>query len=288
VTQLRPSGGPTITGSEPLKIVAGRADTPSGWEEAPVSARWIDGDDDARIDVVLRRRVLRAVFQPIVRFETGLAAAYRASVRGPLGSPLEDEGRLFAAAAHRGLADAFDDVRVQTIFDAARRARLDAPVALCVPRDPAGVLTHPLPVAGGAPIVLELDAAALTLREGAAVEAAARARAGGWRVALRNVLSGHAFGLLSAIGPELVCVGAREVADDADALGVLREQYAGGVMPLLVADGVGADHDVHRLAAAGVAFGSGHRFGRADLLLRAPVLFDQYGLAPAPVRARGD
>src|SRR3954454_21400872 len=54
--------------------------------EAWVSARWTDGGDDARIDVVLRRRIVRAVFEPVLQLDGGLPAGYCGSVRGPLGS----------------------------------------------------------------------------------------------------------------------------------------------------------------------------------------------------------
>ena len=88
-----------------------------------MSARWTDGDDDARIDVVLRRRVVRAAFQPVVRLESGLTAAYRGSVRGPLGSPLEHEERLLTAAAYRGVVPQLDDLRFHTITRRGRNAR---------------------------------------------------------------------------------------------------------------------------------------------------------------------
>ena len=51
---------------------------------------------------------VRSVFQPIVDLDTGSVVAYEALARGPQG-PLEDPGRLFAAAREQGLLAELDE-----------------------------------------------------------------------------------------------------------------------------------------------------------------------------------
>lgn len=236
-----------------------------------MSARWTDGDDDARIDVVLRRRVLRAAFQPIVRFERGLTAGYHASVRGPLGSPLEHESQLSAVAAHRGVGFHLDELRFHTILDAAYRAKLADPITLFVSRTVEAVLRAPFAVRDDTlPIVVVLDAS------GAPEEiarAAARVRAEDCAVALRDLSPDDAgIALLAGVAPEFVVVDGRthEVP-----VAIAR---AGAT---LLASGVDHELDVAAMVAAGVAFGYGQRFGRPDLLVRPPAIFDHDGLEPA-------
>jgi EAL domain-containing protein (putative c-di-GMP-specific phosphodiesterase class I) len=257
-----------------------------------VSARWTDGEDDARIDVVLRRRVVRAVFQPVLRLATNLPAAYHATVRGPLGSPLETYERLVNAAAHRGVARDLDELCFAVILDAAERARLTAPLAIAVHRDTDTLATlpaspHPAPFG----VIVELDAPATSAHVATVLAAAVAAREQGWRVALRGVAPSPAgLASIDTIDPDVVKIVVP--ATDGPAchafVDAVRER---GVA--LVAEGLDTETDVQRATAMGVAHGHGLRFGRHDLLVRAPVLFDREGVtavAPAevPVTALDD
>jgi EAL domain-containing protein (putative c-di-GMP-specific phosphodiesterase class I) len=249
-----------------------------------VSARWTDGEDEARVDVVLRRRLVRAAFQPVVRLETGLTAGYHASLRGPLGSPLEREDRLFTVATHRGLRREFDDLRLTTTLDAAERARLAAPLTLFVRRDVEAAATDRRVFDGGAvafPVVVEFDAGAVTTPARIA-EAAARTRAAGWKVALANVTAEDgAMSLLATVRPEYVGIEADLWARDADAFAPIVE-HAVATRSTLLAGGVDTDRDAGLLTGSEVAFGYGLRFGRPDLLVRPPQVFDRAGcVAPA-------
>jgi hypothetical protein len=55
-------------------------------------------------------------------------------------------------------------------------------------------------------------------------------------------------------------------------------QCANETGSVLIAEGLDSDHDVAAMRAAGIELGHGLRFGRPDLLVRAPVLFDAAGL----------
>lgn len=244
-----------------------------------MSARWTDGEDDARIDVVLRRRVVRAVFQPVLRLTTDLPAAYHATVRGPLGSPLETYERLVAAAAHRGVARDLDHLCFAVILDAAERARLAAPLAIVMHCDAATLATldHP---AAAVPfgVIVELDtpspASATVLRD-----AATAAHEQGWRVALRT--SDHSdagIALVDAAGADVVKVDVHTVDTVACRrfVDAMRERHVA-----LVAEGLHAEADVQRAVELGFPHGHGMRFGRHDLLVRAPVLFDREGVTAA-------
>jgi EAL domain-containing protein (putative c-di-GMP-specific phosphodiesterase class I) len=248
------------------------ADTKPFQTGGNVSARWTDGDDDARIDVVLRRRVLRAAFQPIVRFERGLTAGYHASVRGPLGSPLEHESQLSAVAAHRGVGFQLDELRLHTILDAAYRAKLAAPLTLFVSRTVDAVLRAPFALRDGAlPIVVVLDASGAPEE---VARAATRVRAEGCAVALRELSPDDAgTALLAGVAPEFVVVDGRTH----DVPGAIARTGA-----TLLASGVDHEADAAAMVAAGIGFGYGQRFGRPDLLVRPPAIFDHDGLAPAP------
>ncbi len=237
-----------------------------------MSARWTDGDDHARIDVVLRRRALRAAFQPIVRLERGLTVGYHASVRGPLGSPLEHESQLATVAAHRGVAFHLDELRFHTILDAAYRAKLAAPITLFVSRTVDAVLQAPLAVRDGVlPLVVVLDAPALDERIG---RAATRVRSEGCAVALRALpATDAAAALLTEVAPEFVVVDARTGQVPAE---IARSGAT------LVAAGVDHEADVATMVGAGVAFGYGQRFGRPDLLVRPPAIFDHEGFGRSP------
>jgi EAL domain-containing protein (putative c-di-GMP-specific phosphodiesterase class I) len=249
-----------------------------------VSARWTDGEDDARVDVVLRRRLVRAAFQPVVRLGTGLTAGYHATLRGPLGSPLEREDRLLTVAAHRGLRREFDDLRLATTLDAAERAKLTGPLALFVRRDVEAAATDRRAFDGAAvgfPVVVEFDAGAVTTPARIA-EAAARTRAAGWRVGLANVApDDRVTSLLGSVRPEYIGIEADLWGRDRDAFAAIVDEAA-QLGSTLLASGVDTDRDAGLLRGSEIAFGYGLRFGRPDLLVRAPQVFDPAGcVAPA-------
>jgi hypothetical protein len=231
-----------------------------------VSARWTDGEDEAYVDVVLRRRLVRTAFQAIVRLDTALPCAFHALTRGPLGSPLEHPDRLAGAAAARGAATKLDQLCFATALDAAERARLAAPLRLFVPRAPISVSRDDA-ADQRVPAVIELSAQASL---DALRDAAARARELGYEIALDDVVREDAIGVVEAIQPDFVMVSASACVVLAPLLATL------SALPIAV--GLDTEFATARAVAAGIEYGYGLRFGRPDLLVRAPVVFDHEGL----------
>ncbi|HEY2608271.1 MAG TPA: diguanylate cyclase, partial [Paraburkholderia sp.] len=57
-----------------------------------------------RIEELIARRELSAVFQPIVDLEGGAILGYEGLIRGPAGTPLETPFALFSQALAEGCA----------------------------------------------------------------------------------------------------------------------------------------------------------------------------------------
>jgi hypothetical protein len=69
---------------------------------------------EAEFERVLRDRLLRTVFQPIVRVESGAVVGYEALIRGPAGSILESPDAL--------IKEAYRQNRAGVRLDRARRS----------------------------------------------------------------------------------------------------------------------------------------------------------------------
>src|ERR1700749_1664785 len=73
---------------------------------------------------VLRGRLLRTVFQPIVRVESGAVAGYEGLIRGPAGSILESPDALIKEAYRQNRVAEFDWIARASGSRAALAARL--------------------------------------------------------------------------------------------------------------------------------------------------------------------
>ncbi|HXB61872.1 MAG TPA: EAL domain-containing protein [Acidobacteriaceae bacterium] len=62
-----------------------------------------DAGSQAAIQLIIHRKLLRTVFQPIVTLPDGKTVGVEALSRGPAGSPYESADKLFGAAARSGL-----------------------------------------------------------------------------------------------------------------------------------------------------------------------------------------
>jgi hypothetical protein len=229
-----------------------------------VSARWTDGEDGANVDVVLRRRLVRATFAPIVALDSELTCGYRTAIRGPIGSPLEHAAQLQIAAARRGLLGQYEAMAFDSTIEAATRAKLPAPLAVCIGGDPRGVFSRR---DTSFHVVLEFDVASVP--NALAAAAVSRARGCGYATALRGSLADVA-GLPGS--PDLVIVDLHHVERAGEA--ALTDL---GAAVTLIAEGLDTDAAVERARNLGARYGSGARLGRADLLVRAPVVFDTRG-----------
>jgi EAL domain-containing protein (putative c-di-GMP-specific phosphodiesterase class I) len=79
---------------------------------------------EKEFDRVLRDRLLRTVFQPIVRVESGAVAGYEALIRGPAGSILESPDALIKEAYRQNRVTEFDWIARASASRAALAARL--------------------------------------------------------------------------------------------------------------------------------------------------------------------
>jgi hypothetical protein len=237
-----------------------------------VSARWTDGEEDANVDVVLRRRLLRAAFQSIVCIDSELTAGLRAVIRGPLGSPLERADQLFAAAERRGRVTPLDTLCFDVVVEAGDRAKLQAPLAVFADRDVTAFVANPTaPATKTSPIVLVFAATTTQVRP--LVDATALARRLGYCVAF-SITDERDVPAVTATTPDYVIVDTRTI--DAASVTTLASSAT------LIAAAVDSETTLAHARELGIAYAYGMRFGRPDLLVRAPLVFDRAGVKMRP------
>jgi EAL domain-containing protein (putative c-di-GMP-specific phosphodiesterase class I) len=74
-----------------------------------------------RIEDLISRRDLYAVFQPVVGFQSGAICGYEGLIRGPRGTLLEMPYALFARASEEGCAIELERAAVRTCIEAFAR-----------------------------------------------------------------------------------------------------------------------------------------------------------------------
>src|SRR3984957_9880459 len=79
---------------------------------------------EGEFERVLRGRLLRTVFQPIVRVESGAVVGYEGLIRGPAGSILESPDALIKEAYRQNRVAEFDWLARASASRAALRSRL--------------------------------------------------------------------------------------------------------------------------------------------------------------------
>ena len=167
-----------------------------------------EGDLDAIID-----RGVRAVYQPIVDLESGDVMAYEALARGPVNSPLEGPGALFAAAGSQGRLAELDRACCAAALRGATQAGLRAPASLFVNIEPE-VIDAELDGSSRASlfdlrrrlsIFFEVTERALTSRPAQLLETVERMRRAGFGIALDDVgADQRSLALLPLLRPDVV------------------------------------------------------------------------------------
>jgi EAL domain-containing protein (putative c-di-GMP-specific phosphodiesterase class I) len=74
-----------------------------------------------RIEDLISRRDLYAVFQPVVGFQSGAICGYEGLIRGPRGTLLEMPHALFARASEEGCAIELERAAARTCIEAFAR-----------------------------------------------------------------------------------------------------------------------------------------------------------------------
>jgi diguanylate cyclase (GGDEF)-like protein len=236
------------------------------------------GDAGAMLDAILsKRRVLQAVFQPIVLLSDHRAIGWEALARVPgLRDPDDGVEDVFALAHRRGVTKEIDWICRRIAMSAAAGLPPSDPLFLNVSAamllDPLHPVDHMLLLARWAERDPETIVLEITERESIADQQRLRLvlasyREHGFQFALDDIGEGHStLELLAAAVPEFVkvaksitqaCVerGARAVIEATVA-------YARSSGSTVIAEGIEDEATADRLAALGVTAGQGYWLGR--------------------------
>ena len=83
-----------------------------------------------RIEELIARRDLSAVFQPIIDFDDGAILGYEGLIRGPAGTPLETPFALFSQALAEGSAIELERAAARTCIEAFAKLEFDGKLFL--------------------------------------------------------------------------------------------------------------------------------------------------------------
>ena len=236
------------------------------------------GDAGEMLDAILsKRRVIRAVFQPIVLLDNHRAIGWEALARVPgLRDPVDGVEDVFALAHRRGVTKEIDWICRRIAMGASSGLPASDPLFLNVSAamllDPLHPVDHMLLLARWAERDPETIVLEITERESIADQQRLRFvlasyREHGFQFALDDIGEGHStLELLAAAVPEFVkvaksitqsCVerGARAVVEATVA-------YARSSGSTVIAEGIEDEATADRLAALGVTAGQGYWLGR--------------------------
>jgi EAL domain-containing protein (putative c-di-GMP-specific phosphodiesterase class I) len=244
------------------------------------------GDEHDAIEealaAVLAGRGLRSVYQPIVHLESGETVAYEALARGPVGSPLELPGGLFAAARGAGRLGEVDWACRAAGLAGALEANLECPVFVNVEPEALGT---PRPSRHDAlferarrdlTVVIEFTERDLTARPSDLLDALDRVRDRGWRVAIDDVgADASSLALMPLMRPDVIKLDLRLVQwqpgrDLAEIIAAVSAQ-AERTGALVLAEGIETEEHLATARALGATLGQGWWFARPGPLPEARV-----------------
>ena len=239
--------------------------------------------DHRLLDRVLSKERVRSVYQPIIDLATGQVAAYEALARGPVGSPLESPGALFASARMAGRLTELEWACRAAALQGALDANLGTQVSLFINCEPSVVGTH-MPTNVNAlfraaerklRIVLELTERDLTRRPADLLRLVAWARERWWGVALDDVgAEPESLAFLPFIVPDVIKLDMRLIqekhpGDDELVLQAVRE-HAERTGATVLAEGIETDEHLEKAMRMGATLGQGWHFGRPAPLNELP------------------
>jgi len=231
------------------------------------------------IAAVLDRRQVRTLFQPLVHLVDGEVVGFEALSRGPEGSVVENPLVLLDAAEQAGRLEELDWLCAASASRAARHAKLNPSMTIFL-NFKVGTLTSPYPEDAAEDInrarrqlriVAEIDEEDLRDEPASVLEAASRARADGWGVALDNVgASPASLALLPVLHPDVVKLDLRVLIEhrggDAAEIETAVRTYAEMSGAAVLAQRVESDEDILSARAFGATYGQGWRYGRPGAL----------------------
>ncbi|KAA1015094.1 phosphodiesterase [Paraburkholderia panacisoli] len=230
-----------------------------------------------RIEELIARRELSAVFQPIVDFEGGAILGYEGLIRGPAGTPLETPFALFSQALAEGCAIELERAAAHTCVDAFARLDVDGKLflnfsagalrRLADDRDETLALLRRRGV-DPQRIVVELTEQSTLLDAGEFLPVIVALRAAGAQFALDDYGTANAsMSLWVRLQPDVVKIDRffiHDIASDPLKFEAVRamQHFAQASGAQLVAEGIENEADLIVVRDMGIDCGQGYIFGR--------------------------
>ncbi|MFM0204312.1 phosphodiesterase [Paraburkholderia fungorum] len=230
-----------------------------------------------RIEELIARRELSAVFQPIIDFDDGTILGYEGLIRGPAGTPLEAPFALFSQALAEGCALQLEQAAARTCIEAF--AKLDVEGKLFL-NFSAGAMRHLadarddivalLRHRGVDPqrIVIELTEQSTILDIGSFVPVISALRTTGAQFALDDYGTANAsMSLWVRLQPDVVKIDRffiHGISGDSLKFEAVRamQHFANASGARLVAEGIEDEADLIVVRDMGIGCGQGYFFGR--------------------------
>ncbi|CAE6692849.1 hypothetical protein R69927_00458 [Paraburkholderia domus] len=230
-----------------------------------------------RIEELIARRDLSAVFQPIIDFDDGAILGYEGLIRGPAGTPLEAPFALFSQALTEGCSIALERAAARTCIDAFARLDFDGKLFLNfsagairqlaeVRDDALALLRH----RGIDPkrIVIELTEQSTILDVASFLPVIAALRTAGAQFALDDYGTANAsMNLWVRLQPDVVKIDRffiHGISSDSLKFEAVRamQHFANASGARLVAEGIEDEADLIVVRDMGIGCGQGYFFGR--------------------------
>ncbi|CAB3796850.1 hypothetical protein LMG28614_04454 [Paraburkholderia ultramafica] len=230
-----------------------------------------------RIEELIARRDLSAVFQPIIDFEGGTILGYEGLIRGPAGTPLETPLALFSQALAEGCAIELERAAARTCIEAFAKLDFDGKLFLNFSagaiRQLAGAREDALALLrhrGVDPrrIVIELTEQSAIPDVGNFLPLIAALRTAGAQFALDDYGTANAsMNLWVRLQPDVVKIDRffiHDIACDPLKFEAVRamQQFAHASGAQLVAEGIENEADLIVVRDMGIGYGQGYFFGR--------------------------
>lgn len=230
-----------------------------------------------RIEELIARRDLSAVFQPIIDFEDGAILGYEGLIRGPAGTPLEAPFALFSQALAEGCGIALERAAARTCIEAFARLEFDGKLFLNFSagalRQLAGTRDETLALLrhhGVDPqrLVIELTEQSTIPDVGSFLPVIAALRSDGAQFALDDYGTANAsMNLWVRLQPDVVKIDRffiHDIACDPLKFEAVRamQHFASASGARLVAEGIENEADLIVVRDMGIGCGQGFFFGR--------------------------
>ncbi|MDQ1726967.1 MAG: hypothetical protein QOK14_1012 [Frankiaceae bacterium] len=251
--------------------------------------------DELTIDALIDRRLVRAVYQPLVHLATRETVGYEALARGPVGTPFENPMTMLDAARAAGRLPELDWACRAAAVRGALIGGLRPPFTLFINAEPDTIGTPcpdelaPLLATAESElrVVTEFTERALARDPSGLLSAVNEARHVGWGVALDDVGAEPAsLALLPFLHPDVIKLDLRLVQARTDgeiaAIANAVRAHAERTGAVVLAEGIETEEQAQTAVVLGATYGQGWLFGRpGPLPVLSVVPADPFPLLPA-------